>query len=268
MLDTEKPDVAVVDNFYASHAEASMAVLERGIHLFAEKPLATQLSQLEQLEEAHQKAGVVMLPMFNYHYYGTFQKAHALIREGAIGAVRLLNAQKSYRLGTRPDFMKVRSSYGGTIPWVGIHGIDWINWLSGKKFVSASALQSTLYNRGNGDLEVSGLVQFAMEDEIAASLTFDYLNPATAPRHGDDRIRVVGSEGVLEIRDQELTLINADAPGIQKPECPPDVDIFADFLNVIEGCGSGLLTAQDGFRATEAALRAQMAADCGKTILF
>ena len=62
------------------------------------------------------------------------------MRDGTVGQIRLMNAQKSYKLGRRNEFYKIRSTYGGTIPWVGSHAIDWLYWFSGEKFESVLPL--------------------------------------------------------------------------------------------------------------------------------
>lgn len=87
-------------------------------------------------------------------------------------------------------------------------------------------------------------------------------------RHGDDRIRVVGTRGVLEVRGPELTLINPDAQGIQQIDSPGDGELFAGFLDQIQGKGRCRLSAEDSFYATQAAIRAQMAADSGEKVVF
>ena len=58
-----------------------------------------------------------------------FYTAKCLIDEGAIGDIRLLSARKSYRLGQRAPFFRERALHGGLIPWVAIHGIDFIRYL-------------------------------------------------------------------------------------------------------------------------------------------
>lgn len=268
MLRKESPDVAIVNCHYGDHYRAALAVMDAGCHLFIEKPMAITLQQLQQLREAYERSGVQLATMLNYRYTGSFYRAWELIQQGAVGQVRLLNAQKSYKLGVRPPFTHKRESYGGTIPWVGIHAIDWITWMSGQRFQSVTALQSSQYNQGNGTLEMDAICQFQMTDEVVASLTVDYLNPKEAPRHGDDRIRVVGTRGVLEVKGPELTLINPDAQGIQQISCPEDGELFAGFLDQIEGKGQCRLSAEDSFYATQAAIRAQMAADSGERIVF
>ncbi len=267
MLAKEKIDIAVVDPFYGDHARCAIAALEAGCHVFCEKPVATNMEDFIALKEAWQKSGKEFTAMLNYRYNGSFYKAWQLIQEGAIGEVRLLNGQKSYKFGTRPEFAKKRESYGGTIPWVGSHAIDWIQWMSGRKFLSVTAAQSCKNNHDNGELETDALVLFEMEDEVLSSVTIDYLNPATAPKWGDDRIRVVGTRGVIDVRSDSLTLINDEAEGIQYPEIGPDEPMFPDFLGQCLGTGEKCrVTAEDAFNMTEAALRAQEAADLGTKV--
>ncbi len=269
MLRVEKPDLVVVDNYYAQHAPIVVDAFNAGCHVFCEKPIASTLEELDDIYYAWQQAGTRLTSMLNFRYTGSFYKAWQLIQEGAIGDVRLLNAQKSYKMGTRPQFTHRRENYAGTIPWVGIHGIDWIAWMSGRKFVSATALQTRAYNGGNGSLETNALVQYQLEDDVMASLTIDYFNPPTAPRWGDDRIRVVGTKGVLEVKGPDyLTLINGDAEGIQQLDCPAEQQMFPDFLDEIQGKGQCRVTAEASFIATEAAIRAQMAADTHTTVYF
>lgn len=266
MLREEKPDIAVVDNFYGEHARVIVDAFEAGCHVFAEKPVAASLEELGQIEHAWREAGTNFTSMFTYRYDGAFCRARALIEAGAIGKVRLLNAQKSYKYGTRPDFMSKRESYGGTIPWVGIHGIDWILWMSGGEFEAVTALQAATEAPNGISPETAALVQFCLKDGMMASLTVDYLNPHEAPRHGDDRIRVVGTEGVLEVRDGAVTVINSQ--GVQTPENMPKEDFFEDFLRQVKGEGVCRISAEEVFAATRGALLAQTSADRKEILYF
>ncbi len=267
MIKSEKPDIVVVDNYYGDHGAVNLAALEAGCHVFSEKPIATSLDQLDLIREKYVSAGVEMTAMLDYRYNGIFYKAWQLIQEGKIGEVRLLNAQKSYKFGTRPPFMYDRKTYGGTILWVGIHAIDWISWMSGAKFLSVAATQSSLYDGGGRSLEMSAVAQYQMDHEILATLTIDYFNPPQAPSHGDDRIRVVGTKGVLEVMKNTLTLINSEEEGIRTIDCPVDEYPFSAFLNQIQGQGKCRISFEDVYKTTEAAIKTQLSADT-KTIRY
>ncbi|MFA6930879.1 MAG: Gfo/Idh/MocA family oxidoreductase, partial [Lentisphaeria bacterium] len=105
--------------------------LHRGIHVFCEKPIAITLHEADEIEAAWKKGSAHIRSMVGLRYEAPFQQAASLVKAGAIGKIKLIRSQKSYKLGKRPDFYRKRTTYGGTIPWVGSHAIDWILFFSG-----------------------------------------------------------------------------------------------------------------------------------------
>lgn len=268
MLTELKPDVAAVACHFGDHAQAAVEVLKRDIDLFVEKPIVTTLSELAEVKSAYQKSDSKLAAMFGIRYQPWFLTAYKYIKEGAIGEVRLMNAQKSYRLGQRAEFYKKRESYGGTIPWVGSHAIDWMQWLSGKDFKSVYASHSTKANQNHGELEVSALCHFNFEDEVFGSVNIDYLRPQNATSHDDDRIRIAGDKGVIEVLKEKVYLINDQIEGSRELPLVAKKEVFADFLAEIKGQGECLIRAEESFRVTEAALQARRSADQKKLIHF
>ncbi len=269
MLDRLQPDVVVVCGPFELHAEMSAEALRRGSHIFCEKPVALTSPQLEMVKTAYAASpGLHLATIMNLRYDPAFYTAWRAVRGGAIGAVRLINAQKSYRLGRRDAYYHDRATYGGTIPWIGVHAFDWIYWYSDAKFTSVYATHSTQYNQGNGDMEVSALCQFTLGNEIYASASLDFLRPPTAPSHGDDRVRVMGTAGAIEVRGGQAYLINAETEGEAALPVACDRQIFQDFVEHIEGKTTALLTAEDVFAVTEASLLARQSADEGRVMTF
>ena len=262
MLDTEKPDVAVIDGPFHLHAEMCCEVLKRNIHVFCEKPIALTLEDLKRIEDTYKNCapGVEIISMVGLRAEATFLTAYRAIQQGAIGKVKMVNTRKSYKLGNRPDFYKERATYGGTIPWVGSHALDWCLWYSGaKSFKSFQAYHSTSDNRDHGELEMTALVAGVMDNGVLVSASIDYLRPSTAPTHGDDRARIAGTDGVIEVMKGEVTLINAD--GEQKLELLPMRGIFYDFaLHLLDG-EEALVNAEQTFELTRACLAARDLAD-------
>lgn len=267
MLDTVQPDIVAVNCHFGDHARINIECLQRGHHVFSEKPVATTLDDLARVETAHAQSGKHFSAMFGIRCKPWFLTAHAAVKAGSIGEVRLMHAQKSYKLGTRPAFFSNRESSGGLIPWVGSHAIDWLQWISGERFLSVSAHHSRQHNAGNGELEVSAQCLFSMSNEVVATVSIDYLRPANAASHDDDRIRIVGSQGVLELRSKEVLLTDAthrDAPLPQTDE----IRIFRTFVDAVLKTGDPMVSASDTFTATRASLSAREAADTGLSIRF
>ncbi|PUU95276.1 MAG: oxidoreductase domain-containing protein [Halanaerobium sp.] len=268
MLDELQPDLAAVACHFGDHAQVAVEVLKRNIDLFIEKPIATTLTELADVKSAYDKSSSKLAAMFGIRYQPWFLTAYKYIKEGAIGEVRLMNAQKSYRLGQREDFYKKRETYGGTIPWVGSHAIDWMQWLSGKDFKSVYASHSTTANQNHGELEVSALCHFDFEDQVFGSVNIDYLRPQNATSHDDDRIRIAGDKGVIEVLKEKVYLINDEVEGNRELPLVKKKEIFADFLDWVKGNCECLITAEESFRVTEAALQARRSADQNKLIKF
>lgn len=276
MLTDVRPDAVVVCGPFERHASMCVEALDRGIHVYTEKPAALSIAELEQLRRAvDRNPGVRLVGMMQGRYMPGFYTAWQLVRDGAIGDVRLFNARKSYKLGKRPDYYRDRDTYGGTIPWVGSHAIDWIYWIASvgrgddrAGFTSVFAWHSTAGNAGIGTMERSAVCLFTLESDRAATVSIDVFRPEAAPTHGDDWIRVVGSKGIIEARPEWLSLIDATHDGTTAHPVACDRTPFADFIADIAGQKPALIDARDTLDLTEACLLARQSADEVKLIAF
>jgi len=270
MLDTEKPDILVVDTLFTERFTVEKEALSRGIHVYADKPVATSVEELESLYHTAKETNTIIWSMHTTRYEPHFYTAKLLVEQGAIGKVRMVNCQKSYRLGIRPFYYHDRKTYCGTIPWVAIHGIDMIRMVTGCEFKSVYSVQSSSDNFGNGGLEMIAISSFEMENDILASVTADYYRPKNAHSHDDDRLRVVGTKGIVEVsrRDgaHEVRLLNDENNGLNPVQQEQPPMLFEDFVHSIEGRGSGILTMRDTFMNTFAAIYAQQSADAKNTL--
>ena len=254
MLDTVKPDLAVVSPVFGLTGEVIIECARRGIDVFSEKPVAGTLEELERVEQAVKKSGIRFCAMFYLRYDAAFWQGARMVAEGEIGEVRLLSAQKSYRFGKRPVWYADRDLFTGIIPWVGIHAIDWIYAFSGKRFLSVDA-------QSYGTPEMASSCRFEMEDGVMAVMTLDYYRPEKAPSHGDDRIRCVGTKGVLEVRDGKILLMNESGNHTIEPDAAPE--LLTAFLD-----GERVISPDEIFYLTRVSLLARESADMKKTVLI
>ena len=253
MLDKTAPNLAVVSPVFGHTGRVIIECAHRGIDVFSEKPVAASLSELRDVESAVCEGGIRFCAMHYLRYDPAFYHGARLVRGGAIGEVRMVSAQKSYKYGTRPAWYSDSELYGGTVPWVGIHAIDWIYNFTGKRFLSVSS-QSVGKNP-----EMAAICQFEMEDGVIASVNLDYYRPQNAPTHGDDRIRCVGMKGVLEVRDGQIILINGEGSGVIAPSAAPE--LLESFID-----GKEAVSKEEIFYLTRVALIARDA--WGKTVVI
>ena len=255
MLDEVKPDLAIVSPIFGITGQIIIECANKGIDVFSEKPIASSLEELEQVKHAVNENGIRFCAMHYLRFTPAFFHAEKMVRDGKIGKLQMLTAQKSYKYGSRPDWYHVAELYGGTIPWVGIHAIDWIAYFSGKRFVSVTA-QSI-----GTSPEMAALCQFSLEDNVIASVNIDYYRPNSAPTHGDDRIRCVGTKGVLEVSGERISLMNQEGVFEYCPDTAPE--LLAEFLD-----NNNPLSCEEIFHITKAALAAKESANTKKTVMI
>lgn len=264
MLDTVEMDIVGICGTDAERAPMILAAAERGIHVLAEKPLAMNLNELEQVRRALAESGIHLSMLLTMRYEPPYQTMRRLVAEGVIGDVCLATMQKSYRLGDRPQWQRDRATFSGIIPFIGIHALDLIRWTTGREFVAGAAWCANVGHPEMGDLEDSASVAVGLDTGASATARLDYCRPAAAPTHGDDRLRIAGNRGVVEFMyvQGEVTLITADE-GPRAVEMDPGIDQFADFVASIRGESECLVPAEDCLRMTEICLKLRDSANGG-----
>jgi len=249
MLDELHPDLAIVSPIFGLTGAVIMACASRKIDVFAEKPVAATIAELDLVEKKVASSGIRFCAMHYLRYTPSFYRAKEIVEQGLVGEIRMITAQKSYRYGTRPGWYQDETLYPGTIPWVGIHAIDWIYYFTGKKYRTVKALQW-------GKPEMAALCQFEMDDGVMASANIDFLRPQSAPTHGDDRVRIVGTRGVMEVWEDRLELIDENGLVTEKPQAAPKLTrLFVQ--------GGQPLSAQEIFDLTRVSLLARQSAQTG-----
>lgn len=263
----EDLDIVAVNPFFYLHAEIAVAALRAGCAVYCEKPLALDLAGLEQVRGAWAQSGRPLGIMLNFRYLPAFHAARKLVAEGAVGTPTVAYGQKSYKRGKRPDFYRHRATFGGIIPWVGIHAIDWVRYVAGIDYRAVVAHHSKLHCPEYPGMEDAATCLYELANGGTAVMSFDFLRPAGAPSHGDDRLRILGENGAIEIReDCGLQLVTADGVRSIEPQSPPHGP-FADFArSVLDPGHVCLISPEDALRVTEIALRTRDAADLGARI--
>ena len=141
-----------------------------------------------------------MLTEFDFRCRKEFRAAREIVRSGQIGEPVLITAQKSYRFGKRPVWYSDRTQYGGLMLWVASHAIDAIRFTTELRFRRVIGRSGNLSQPAFGSMEDHCTATFEMENGATGIVHADFLRPATAPTHGDDRLRIAGSKGVVEVR--------------------------------------------------------------------
>ncbi len=246
----DRVDLIIINTRFDRNAELTIAYLEKNVYVFCEKPLALTLEQLARVEAANRASAACVVGMFGLRGEPWFVTLREAVK--ALGKIRLINGQKSYRMGRRPEYYCHRESFGGIIPWVAIHAIDWALALcEGAPIRKARGLSNADDNCGHGEMDITSLCQFELEGGVLVSVSADFLRPNASLTHDDDRLRVVCTEGIVEYQKGRVSVIDQNGER-ELPLCPAE-DIFAQFLRRIGGETTGV-TPEESFAATRAAL--------------
>jgi predicted dehydrogenase len=262
MIEKEELDLVSICRPYSLNAEAAIYVAQKGIDIVCEKPVATTLSDLDLLEKTVLSQKIRLTAMFGMRLSPAFRAAKKAVMEGLIGQPILATGQKSYKFGTRPAFFKQRETYGGTIPWVAIHAIDYTRWVSGLEYTQVAALHGNLNHPTYPGCEDQGGILFRFENGGTAMINLDYLRPSTAPTHGDDRLRIAGTEGVIEVTDcgtRTHLIREGDAPRDLSLE--PEEDFLVNLYQERIGKAQHIVGPNEAIRVTRICLLAREAAD-------
>lgn len=268
MFAKEKFDVVGVCNTNGHRAEAILAALDRGWHVAAEKPVALSTEDLDAVRKrvATTKLGFTsLLPM---RYTPELYTMGTMVHEGAVGDVLMMNGQKSYQLGERAAWYKDAKLYGSTMLWIGVHQLDLMHWISGQRFTSVYSYEKNVEAPDYGDMEnVTGAVLHLANGGVA-TLHMDYLRPKEAGSHGDDRLRVAGTKGILEYRIADgLTWLKDGSSEMLRPELRrPPLPLFLEFLSSVYQNGTMLIRQDEIFHVVSTLIAARKSDISGSSV--
>ena len=267
MLSKERFDVVAVTNSNGSRAQAIVDALASGAHVIAEKPVGVSLAELRSVQKAVEQSRRpfgLLLPM---RYESPYLALHQIVKAGHIGEPVQIDAQKSYIAGQRPAWMRNRKEYGGTLAWIGIHMIDLMRWASGCEYKDVVAQERNTRADQLGEMENVSAALYTLTNGGLATLRMDYQRPASAPTHGDDRLRIAGTKGVVEyMAATGVTLLEQGKAPRQITSLPERGWVFTDYLRHAFAGAPATLTEADIWRVNEVTLQTSQAAAKGQRI--
>jgi predicted dehydrogenase len=271
LLDKEKIQIAAVCGADGDRPALVLESIKRGLHVIAEKPLTSKWEDLRQIHAALKAKPEVRLTMLlDMRFSPVFQTMRRIIGSGALGDIVQINGQKSYIFAEqppRPQWMRQKATFSGTIPYIGIHLVDLMRFTTRQEPVEVAAFQAHIGLPEAGDMENTASVTMRLASGGTADFHLDYMRPANAGTHGDDRLRIVGTKGILEYMESSgLTLATDQEKMHPVPFDPRGPSLVTDFLNATYGSQTPLLSLHDIFRANEIVLAARDAAQTRKVV--
>lgn len=267
MFNSYQPGVVSIGAVYGHNGDFVAAALERDIPVASDKPIAAtreQLARIKRLIDA--KPSRTVVSEFTYRCDPAFCSAQQAVARGEIGRVVLATAQKSYKFGeSRPAWYADRTTYGGTILWVASHAIDAVWFTTGRRITRVGGAHGNLTRPQYGSMEDHTITTLELKGGARGVVHADYLNPAKSARHGEDRLRLAGSEGVIEIRAGRCLLTTHTREEHDITDAAKPRPIHQEMLRGLHGESEAFHTAAT-LEMAAVLLAARDAADSGRTL--
>jgi predicted dehydrogenase len=244
----------------AVHFATTMQVLAAGKHILCEKPLATNEDDAGAMAAAAAKAGVVNMVNLSYRNVAALQHAAKMVRHGAIGDIRHLEASylQSWLVqpawgawNEQPQWLwRLSSAHGskGVLGDVGIHILDFATFIAGQGVRDISCRLATFDKAPGGrigdyvlDANDSATMQIVLDNGAIGTVAATRF----ATGHLNDlRLRLYGTKGGLEVTfEKNVSRLRACLePGLEQAEwrtirTPVLPNIYQRFIAAIRGQG-------------------------------
>lgn len=179
------------------HFEAGMAVLNAGVHLLMEKPMANTVAECDRLIQKAAEKNLKIVVGQTHRHYAALIMAKRLLDEGKIGKLTMIvdTIYGYYNWEKRTSwFLDPVKCGGGPLMNTGPHQIDHLLFLAGAEPVYLRACVGHNRKEYQVESDIMAYVEFA--NGVAASLI---LCQGYAFKDGQVILRLIGTKGMMEI---------------------------------------------------------------------
>lgn len=171
------------------HAEWSIKCAEAGKHVLVEKPVALTPGEVDRMIDAAKKNKVVIAEAFMYKHHPQTAQVLDLVKQGAIGEVKLIKGAFTFNLTRTSDVRLVPEQGGGSIWDVGCYPISYARLVAQAEPIEVFGWQVT--GSTGVDEVFSGQMKFA--NGLLAQFDCGFRSPFRAS------LEIVGATGSIEL---------------------------------------------------------------------
>lgn len=192
-------DAVAIATVPSLQTEIALAALKAGKPVFAEKPMASTLDEARAMLDAANASGLPTGVDFNFHQVMAWQKAKAMLNDGAIGALRHVTAHwhvENYSIQNRMrNWKTLRDDGGGVLGNFVSHCFHYLEWFAGP-LAGLQARVGGLPGDNELDTTVAMALQYAHGPLASLSVS------CASFRGGGHRIEFYGEDGTLVLENR------------------------------------------------------------------
>jgi predicted dehydrogenase len=228
-----------------SHFSYAMSALNAGMDVICDKPMTNTLEQAQLLHDKVRESGLIYCLTHNYTGYPMVRQAKAMVSDGQLGALRLV--QVEYVQGGRAKAGPSRVAWkddpkrGGpslVMGDIGTHAHNLLRFITGLEVEQVAAEVGTIVpDRITHDYAGAML---RMQNGVRGSF---WVTQAAAGVENGLRIRVSGATGTLEWQQEQPQLLSFKPLGapaqIRTPNGPGTLPLAARASRIVAGHPEG-----------------------------
>jgi predicted dehydrogenase len=204
VLRIEDLDAVLIATPSIAHEPMVRKAIDRGLHVFAEKPLTLDAGASQELANFASSKGVTAQVGYHNRYVGTFAEASRLIAGGALGKISHALAESYGPVvlrRTKPTWRGKAGQGGGCLHDYAAHPINLLNWVLG---APEHCLGASLTNHFSAEVEdqVHALLQF--RGGMIGQVSVDWSDPSV--RKMTTKLSIWGEAGKLYVDRTDLQL--------------------------------------------------------------
>ena len=214
MLASEDLDAVVIATPSKFHAPMVTAALEKGIHVFCEKPFCLDWADSERLAKLATDKGLIAQVGYHYRYVGAFQEMKRVLASGALGRITHVLAEAYGPVVLRPKRATWRTDQtqgGGCLYDYAAHPLNLLNWFFGAPDRVSGSVLGKVFSEATDD-EVFSTLQW--NDGPTAQLSVNWSDESH--RKMTTRISMIGTNGRIFADRQECQVyLREPAPALK-----------------------------------------------------
>lgn len=210
MFDRGELDCVFVATPSRYHAEIVADALERGMHVFCEKPFALEPETGYRLAELAERKHLINQVGYHYRFVAAFNEAKRLLERNIIGDIHHVRAEAYGPVVLRPKgatWRSQKSEGGGCLFDYSCHAIDLVNYLVGRPISVSGSVLNKVFSSDVDD-EIYSTLQFA--NGAYGQLATNWSDESY--RKMSVKISIWGTKGRMNVDRQELQLYLRSVP--------------------------------------------------------
>lgn len=190
MVEHEELDLVVNASPSHQHFPISMALLDKGVNVLCEKPLAKTAEEVDQLIEKSKQTGKVLAVFQNSRYQPAFMQIRKVINSGVLGRIVQIDFTNN-GFSRRWDWQTLQSNNGGNLMNTGPHPVDQALQLFGTDIMPEI---TCVMDRANTFGDAEDYVKLIMRGPGRPTIDLEISSCSTYPR---DQFNIQGTNGGL-----------------------------------------------------------------------